>query len=293
MKILISGGMGQLGKDCSLVLGQQHELHSFSSGRLDITDNTMVEAVVDELEPELIINCAAYTAVDQCEKDLDRCMAVNGAGPANLARAANQCGARLFHISTDYVFDGRRAVPQPYLEHDPVAPVSAYGRSKLAGEEAVREFCSEHLIIRTAWLYGIAGNNFLKTMLRLAVTDPQRTIRVVDDQIGSATWTYRLAQQISKLIDSDIRGIIHATAQGQGSWFETARCFLDAMKLEQYALEPCSTADYPTPAVRPANSILENSTLKKADCDLMRPWQEDIEEFAQQFRERLLAEAKA
>jgi dTDP-4-dehydrorhamnose reductase len=155
----------------------------------------------------------------------------------------------------------------------------------------VQTYADNHLIIRTAWLYGIGNKNFLKTMLRLALADPERTIRVVNDQHGSLTWSWRLARQIERLLDSDLRGIVHATAEGHSTWYEGARCFLDAMGVP-YAMEPCTTADYPTPAHRPANSILENCRMKEAGINCMAAWRDDVQLFAERYRDRLLAEAR-
>ncbi|MHB8808803.1 MAG: dTDP-4-dehydrorhamnose reductase [Desulfobulbaceae bacterium] len=291
MKILLTGARGQLGQDCARVLGTEHTVYAFGSGELDIADEHQVRERMAMIRPEVVINCAAYTGVDASEGDQERCWQVNAQGPAFLAAASAEHAARLLHVSTDYVFAGDMPVPHPYTEADPVAPLSQYGRSKLAGEEAVRTRTPDHLIIRTAWLYGIGGRNFLKTMLRLAVRDPGRTIRVVNDQYGSLTWTYRLARQIKELLPVGLTGTIHATAEGHGSWYDGARLFLTAMEVP-FSLEPCTTADYPTPARRPGNSILENSVLKAKGLNRMVPWDEDVQTFARQYRAELLAEAR-
>ncbi|HHO49177.1 MAG TPA: dTDP-4-dehydrorhamnose reductase [Desulfobacteraceae bacterium] len=290
MKILITGAKGQLGRDCAQVLGAAHAVSAFGSRELDIGDRA---AVTDLMRSgfDLVLNCAAYTAVDGCETDREQCWRVNADGPGILAAACARQGSRLIHISTDYVFDGAKPPPQAYTEEDPVGPLSQYGLSKLEGEQRIRERTPDHLIIRTAWLYGIGGRNFLKTMLRLAVGDPKRPIRVVNDQFGSLTWTRRLAGQIRVLVDSGLTGTIHATAEGRGSWYEGARLFLEAMGVA-FTIEPCTTADYPTPTRRPVNSILENGVLKKKGLNRMVPWEEDVLEFARVHREELLAEAR-
>ncbi|MCI5159741.1 MAG: dTDP-4-dehydrorhamnose reductase, partial [Candidatus Electrothrix sp. AUS1_2] len=185
---------------------------------------------------------------------------------------------------------GKKPVPEPYTEQDPVGPLSAYGRSKLAGEQAVAERMDDFLILRTSWLYGMGGNNFLKTMLRLAMADPERTIRVVDDQYGSLTWTMTLARQIRQLLSSELKGIVHATAEGAGTWYAGAKYFLESMGVD-FSLEPCTTAEYPTPARRPANSILENSFLKKQGVNLMQDWHQDIDAFVAQYRDELMGQA--
>lgn len=291
MNILITGAGGQLGRDCCEVLATAHTVHALGSRELDIGDEGQVRQRLAELKPDLVLNCAAYTGVDASESNRAQCWRVNAEGPAHLAAACARSGARLLHVSTDYVFAGDRPVPRPYLESDPVSPLSEYGRSKLAGEEAVRAACPDHLIIRTAWLYGMGGRNFLKTMLRLALADPARTIRVVDDQFGSLTWTRRLALQIGDLLPAPLTGTVHATAEGYGSWYEGARLFLSAMEVP-FSLAPCTTADYPTPARRPHNSILENGVLKERGLNRMLPWQDDVAAFAREHRAELLAEAR-
>ncbi|HEB50188.1 MAG TPA: dTDP-4-dehydrorhamnose reductase [Desulfobulbus sp.] len=291
MRVLITGSGGQLGRDCAELLAEAHTVLGLPSARLDITSRDQVRTVLQDFRPETLINCAAYTAVDRCESEQERCMAVNGAGPGILAAECALISCRMIHISTDYVFNGRRPVPKPWHEDDPVEPLSAYGRSKLAGEEAVRQRLQDHLIIRTAWLYGLHGPNFLKTMLRLALSDPGRTLRVVDDQHGALTWSRRLAKQITLLLDSEISGTIHATAAGHCSWYEGARCFLEAMQVP-FSIQPCDSSEYPTPAHRPRNSILANTRLQKAGLDRMVAWDEDVVRFAQRHRDRLLAEAR-
>ncbi len=293
MKTLLTGAQGQLAQDCIKVLAADHTIcHPFGSRELDITDSHMVKEVLGTINPDIVVNCAAYTAVDGCESDKDRCWKVNADGPGFIADGCAQIGARMIHISTDYVFDGRKTVPEQYTEEDQVNPVSEYGSSKLAGEIRIREKTDNHLIIRTAWLYGSGSTNFLKTMLRLAVNNPGKTIRVVHDQFGSLTWTYRLAQQIKILLESELTGTVHATAEGHSSWYEGAKYFLECMKVP-HIIEPCTTADYPTPAKRPANSILENNRIKKHRLNLMNPWQEDVKKFAELHGDKLLAEAGA
>jgi len=291
MRILLTGGRGQLGHDCLELLDGRHEMIAPTSAALDLGAPAQLRDWVGRLRPELVLNCGAYTAVDACEGDGERCHAVNAVAPGVLAEECARLGARLIHISTDYVFAGDRPVPQSYAEEDPVAPASAYGRSKLAGEEAVRRALDKHLIVRTAWLYGINGKNFLKTMLRLALKPPAAGVRVVDDQFGSLTWTWRLARQIERLIETPLTGTVHATAQGYSTWYQGACSFLAAMGVE-HGLRPCATADYPTAARRPASSILDNARLRAAGLDLMTPWEDDVREFARRHRESLLAEAR-
>ena len=287
MNILITGAGGQLGQDCLKVMGKAYTVHGRTSEQLNITDHEQVRRKIRALRPDAVVNCAAYTAVDACEQEQEACRAVNSQGPAHLAEACAAEGARLIHVSTDYVFAGNKPVPDSYTEQDPVGPLSAYGKSKLAGELAVAERMDDYLILRTSWLYGIGGNNFLKTMLRLARTDPGRTIRVVDDQYGSLTWTMTLAHQIQQLLSSELRGIAHATAEGTCTWYAGAKYFFEALGLE-CSLKPCTTAEYPTPALRPTNSILENAFLKKHNINLMQHWQQDIEGFIALYQDELI-----
>jgi dTDP-4-dehydrorhamnose reductase len=291
MRILICGGKGQLGTDCHTILGRNHEARSVDLDELDIADPSQVENGVAAFGPDVIVNCAAYTAVDACETRYDLAWQVNAEGPGNLAMAAERHGAGLIHISTDYVFDGRKAPPEPYVETDETHPVSCYGRTKLAGETAVKEATHNCMILRTAWLYGIGGPNFLKIMLRLALKDPKREIRVVNDQFGSPTWSYRLALQIEKLIEAGGQGVYHATSEGHGTWYQLAVEFLDRMAVP-HCVVPCTTAEYPTPAVRPMNSILENRRLKESGINLMQDWKRDVAAFVALFRDRLISEAR-
>ena len=292
MNILITGANGQLGKDCTQLLSERHTVSCCDIQRIDITDPKQVADIFAACKPEAVINCAAYTAVDACETDQQRCMDVNAKGPELLARQCAAQRSRMLQISTDYVFDGKRPVPDAYTEADTPSPLSMYGKSKSAGDQAVQRTLADHLIIRTAWLYGIGNKNFLKTMLRLAIADPARTMRVVNDQYGSLTWSWSLARQIEALLDSDLRGIIHASAEGYSTWYEGARFFLETMEVP-FAMEPCTTAEYPTVAHRPANSILDNRRLKTAGLNKMASWQEDIRLFVKHHREQLLQEAQS
>jgi dTDP-4-dehydrorhamnose reductase len=290
VKILITGSKGQLGTDSVAILREAHDVLAMGRSDLDITDPVAVERVVGGFRPAVILNCAAYTRVDDCEGERALAFAVNVTGPHNLALCTQKYGGKLIHISTDYVFDGTKTVPNPYAEDDEPAPVSAYGQTKLEGERVILGVTDRCLIVRTAWIYGIVGRNFLKTILRLALRDPQKEIRVVNDQFGSLTWSFRLARQLERLIEVDGRGIYHATAEGYGSWYEVAAIFLRRMGVA-HKVSPCTSEQYPTRAVRPRNSILENHRLKAAGIDCMRPWKEDLEQFIALFRDRLIREA--
>jgi dTDP-4-dehydrorhamnose reductase len=291
MKIFIAGSKGQLGHDCLAVLGPCYDVVGMDLPELDITARASVAAALDPFRPDLIVNCAAYTQVDAAETERDAAQRVNVEGPRLLAEHAQRRGAHLVHISTDYVFDGRREPPRPYVETDATGPACVYGETKLAGEQAVQAATRRWAILRTAWLYGSHGHNFLKTILRLARRDPARPLRVVNDQYGSPTWSYRLALQIARLVEARNCGLYHATAEGHCTWYELARRFLAHMGV-QHALVPCTTEEYPTAARRPRNSILENARLKAEGLNVMQPWEQDVAEFVRRHGEQLRREAE-
>jgi len=289
VKIIIIGADGQLGLDCTSILAGEHNLILPTIAELDLCEESSLRGFISAHRPEVVINCAAYTAVDHCEKELEICRRVNADGPGFLAKACGETGSRLIHISTDYVFDGRKPIPHPYLEEDPVHPLSHYGRTKLDGERAVAAYGDDYAILRTAWLYSAGGPNFLKTMLRISLADPAATRRVVDDQYGSPTWSHTLARQISLLLTSEIQGVVHTTSEGYATWYETACSFLEKMEIE-HNLAPCKTADYPTPAHRPANSILDNGVLNQHGLSLFVDWRDDLDTFVKRHGRQLLAE---
>jgi dTDP-4-dehydrorhamnose reductase len=290
MKILISGCDGQLGSDCEQVLRTNHDVVGVDLKDMDITDLAVVKEVTGHVRPDVVVNCAAYTNVDACETDRSLAWKVNVQGPGNLAAMVDKYGGRLMHVSTDYVFDGRKDPFKPYLEDDEPNPLSYYGRTKLEGEMAVRQATDHYLILRTAWLYGVRGRNFLKTMLRLALNHPEEPIKVVNDQFGSPTWSHTLALQIAKLVQVNGQGIYHATSEGHCTWYELAKHFFETVGVP-HVLVPCATEDYPTPAPRPRNSVLENRRLKDKGINLMPNWRTDLNQFISMFGRRLIREA--
>jgi dTDP-4-dehydrorhamnose reductase len=292
MKIAIAGCNGQLGIDLvGLIQSRGHELRALDLPDIDITSDPSVQAALREFAPDAIINCAAYTNVDACETERDAAMAVNANGPRNLARFAEQTGAWLFHVSTDYVFAGDRAVPQPYTETDTTGPVSQYGITKLCGEKAVAEETARFTILRAAWLYGATGHNFLKAILKRALTFPNEPLHVVNDQFGSPTWSRSLAEQIITLLGQPVPGVCHATSEGYCSWHYLAAAFLQEMNLPN-EVQPCTTVEFPRPAPRPANSILDNSRLMKTGLNVMKHWQVDLQEFVATHADTLMVECK-
>ncbi len=267
MKYLITGGSGMLGTDLADALAGR-EVTRLDRFRLDITDLEAVRKAVDD--HDVIINCAAYTKVDDAETDEDAAYAVNATGAGNLAIAAARTGAMLVQLSTDYVFDG--TADSPYDEDTPVSPVSAYGRTKAAGERLALELNPGRThIIRTAWLYGEHGPNFAATMLRLAADHDE--VRVVADQLGQPTWTADLAEKIVALIDSGTpAGTFHLTNSGQASWYDFARAVFASNGLDPERVKPIPSSEFARPAPRPAYSVLGHQAWQKAGLPPMRPW---------------------
>ena len=292
MKILIIGSGGQLGTDSIEILSAAYHIAAVDYPEIDITSRQSVARMFEAQRPEVVINCAAYTAVDKCETDTEAAWQVNAEGPRNIGELASEHRCRVVHVSTDYVFDGKKPVPQPYVEEDPVNPLSEYGRSKLAGERNLQECCPEALILRTAWLYSAHGPNFLKTMLKLALSDPQRNFTIVNDQYGSLTWSRTLATQIETMLDSNVSGIVHTTSDGYSTWYEAACYFLDKMGVE-HSFVPCTTEEYPTPAHRPANSILQNKVLDSRGMSVFRSWQDDVDILVERFKNQLIEETRS
>ena len=282
--ILITGATGQLGMDCVAVFSATHTVVAMSREALDITDPGAIETAMKAHHPSIVLNCAAFTQVDACETERDLAFRVNGDGPANLARACVSHAAYLIHISTDYVFDGARSVPMPYVESDSVGPTGVYGASKLAGEQAVLREAPTAAIVRTSWVYGLHGQNFLKAVLARALSAPDAPLRVVNDQHGSPTWTLRLAEQLVAIAAARPAGLLHATGEGHCTWYDFARAFFAEMQID-ISMQPCTTADFPRPAARPANSLLENARLKQLNLNRMQDWRSDLQRFVAQHRE--------
>lgn len=280
-----------MGSDCVQVFSPVHDVVALSSRDLDISDSDAVEDMINRVKPDIIVNCAAYTNVDACETNKELAWKVNVKGTGNLALSVEKFGGLLIHISTDYVFSGNKEVSEPYLEDDSLSPRSFYSKTKLKSEEVIRQATDCHIIVRTAWLYGIRGHNFLKTMLKLALKDPQKEIKVVNDQFGSPTWSYRLALQMDRLVERGGQGTYHATSEGYCAWYELACYFLEKMEVP-HTLIPCTTEEYPTPASRPKNSILENKRLKELGINIMPSWQSDVDRFVSKFKGPLMREAK-
>jgi dTDP-4-dehydrorhamnose reductase len=271
--VLITGASGMLGRDLTDVC-QDLNVRALRKADLDITDARQVEHAVEGVD--VVVNCAAYTRVDQAEEDIDEAMATNGVGPKVLAQACKNSGARLIHVSTDYVFRGDATTPYP--EDSPRDPVSVYGKSKAAGEEAIlSEYPEGSIIIRTAWLYGEYGPSFPRTMLNASAT--RDTFNVVDDQVGQPTWSKDLAHRIRLVIDSDIRsGVFHGTNSGHTSWWNFARVIFATAGLDPERILPTTSAEFVRPAPRPAWSVLGHDGWAQAGLAPMRSWEEAFAE---------------
>jgi dTDP-4-dehydrorhamnose reductase len=272
MKVLVTGSDGQLGRELMKTSPDGWTVVGVDMPGVDITDEKQVNRLMSKIQPDWVINCAAYTHVDRAESDPDAAHAVNCDGAANLARAAWQGGARLVHISTDFVFSGNQY--RPYQPDDVPAPVSVYGKTKLAGETAVRDLLGkEALIIRTAWLYAACGNNFVKTMIRLMVE--KDALSVIDDQIGTPCWAGGLAEVVWAAVEKRLCGVFHWTDAGVASWYDFAVAIqeeaADAGLLDRIIpVYPVPTHQYPTTAKRPAFSVLDKTGLVAATG--IRPW---------------------
>jgi dTDP-4-dehydrorhamnose reductase len=280
--IVVFGGTGQLGGELTRAAAARHvALQALSRAEADIADAAAVAAALKRWRPDLVVNAAAYTNVDGAESHFAEARRANEIGPAVIAEACAQAGAAMVHISTDYVFDGGK--DGAYRESDPVRPINAYGRSKAAGEDAVRRALDRHVILRTAWLYSAFGRNFLKTILQLA--EARTELRIVADQHGSPTSARELAEAILHIAprlaaEPRLSGTYHFTADGATTWCGFATCIVAAaapITGHQPRLTPIKTADYPTPAQRPANSRLDCSLFAQTFGLTPRPWREGVE----------------
>lgn len=279
MKIVITGGSGQLGSDLVLAFAAAgHQVVAPTRQEMDICRLEEVRSVLHRERPDVVIHSAAYTAVDAAETDEVRAYQVNGVGTRNVAVAAEEVGAKLCYVSTDYVFDGTASVP--YREYDNTNPLGVYGRSKRAGEQLVQTLSSRYFIVRTSWVFGVHGPNFVKTMLKLAAERSELT--VVADQIGSPTYTVDLATFLLQLVATDYFGIYHATNGGHCSWHEFARAIFAESGLS-VTVHPCTTEEFPRPAPRPNYSVMEPLAIRANGLTELRPWREALRAFLNQL----------
>jgi dTDP-4-dehydrorhamnose reductase len=282
MRILITGKAGQVGTELSRLTHSPDDVLAVGRAECDLSSEQSIRDLVRRVEPAVIVNAGAYTAVDTAEIERELCYAVNAVAPGVLAEEAARLGALFVHYSTDYVFNGEK--PEPYLETDPIGPVSVYGASKAAGEAAIAATASRYLVLRTSWVYGAQGKNFLRTMLRLGTERAE--LRVVDDQIGAPTSAAAIAAATARLVEQYAApeakvpvGIYHMTAGGSTSWCGFARAIFDAGVLSvPPRVQAIPSSAYPTPAKRPANSRLSNDKFAHTFGFRLPPWQQQLQE---------------
>jgi len=284
MRVAVIGANGQLGSDLVKVLQPAHDLTALTHADIEVTNPEDVEATIEGIRPDVVLNMAAFHKVDVCEEEIEQTFAVNVYGVRNLALACGAHDAALVHMSTDYVFGGDKERRTPYVETDATAPINVYGVSKLAGEHFVQYLLDRCFIFRVSGLYGVAGSsgkggNFVELMLRLAREG--KDIRVVDDQRLTPTYTVDLARQIAAVIETDHYGLYHATSQGDCTWYDFAAEIFCLSGLSPN-LGRAKTGDFGEKATRPAYSVLENEALQKLGMDMMRPWQEALAGYLQE-----------
>lgn len=256
MKVLVTGANGMLGQDlCPILEDEGYEVIETDIHNLDITDKKAVEKTFLAEKPDIIIHCAAYTNVDEAEKDIETAKKINVIGTENVAKICAKLNATMVYISTDYVFEGNAT--KPYLPTDTTNPVNNYGLTKLEGENIVKKLCSKHFITRTSWLYGIYGKNFVETMLSLK---NKEELKVVDDQVGCPTWTIELSNGIAKILKTTHYGTYHICGSGQTSWYNFAKKIFE-LSSENVNLIPCTSKEFPRPAKRPNYSVMENNKI--------------------------------
>jgi len=279
MKVLITGVRGQLGHEVFDQLKTDHEPVGIDIEDVDIADFGAVDHFIKTLRPGAVVNCAAYTNVDKCEEDEITAYRANAVGPQNIAVACGKYDAKMVHISTDFVFDG--TADMPYTEFDPPNPLSIYGKSKLAGEVLVRDIIPKHFIVRTAWLYGENGHNFVKTMLKLA--EERRTVRVVDDQHGTPTYAPDLAKTICGLLKTEHYGTYHCSNNGSCTWHGFATKIFELTGSDT-KVEKITSAEFNRPAKRPKYSVMRNLMLEMTIGDHMPDWEDGLDRFIQAIK---------
>lgn len=276
MKVLVTGAKGQLGTDLvSLLKEKQYEVFGYSREQLDIINFEQVEKEIETIRPDIIIHSAAHTKVDLAESEPDQAYLINGYGTRNVAVCAEKVGAKLIYVSTDYVYDG--TATEPVNEFTPTNPLGVYGKSKLAGEQFVRELHSKFFIVRTSWVYGHHGNNFVKTMVKLATSG--KSLKVVHDQVGCPTFTVDLANTIIDLMVTEKYGTYHVSNSGHCSWYEFAKAIFEEAGLQNVDIAPCTTDEFPRPAPRPAYSVFDHMALRLNGFKEMRHWREALHEY--------------
>lgn len=280
MKVLVTGVKGQLGYDVVRELQKRgHEAVGVDIDEMDITDAVAVERVMTEVQPDAVIHCSAYTAVDRAEEDIEICRRVNVDGTENIAKICKKLGCKMLYLSTDYIFsgDGER----PWEPDDEASPLNAYGQSKYDGELVLKKYVEKYFIVRISWVFGINGNNFIKTMLRLGRENG--AVKVVDDQIGSPTYTYDLARLLVDMIQSDRYGAYHATNEGICSWYEFAKEIFRAAGMDNVSVTPVKSGEFPVKAKRPKNSRMSKEKLVTNGFSLLPAWQDAVARYIKEL----------
>ena len=280
MKVLVTGVKGQLGYDVVRELQKRgHEAVGVDIDEMDITDAAAVERVMTEVQPDAVIHCSAYTAVDRAEEDTEICRRVNVDGTENIAKICKKLDCKMLYLSTDYIFsgDGER----PWEPDDEASPLNAYGQSKYDGELALKKYVEKYFIVRISWVFGINGNNFIKTMLRLGRENG--AVKVVDDQIGSPTYTYDLATLLVDMIESDCYGAYHATNEGICSWYEFAKEIFRAAGMDNVSVTPVKSGEFPVKAKRPKNSRMSKEKLVTNGFSLLPAWQDAVARYIKEL----------
>lgn len=280
MKVLVTGVKGQLGYDVVRELQKRgHEAVGVDIDEMDITDAVAVERVMTEVQPDAVIHCSAYTAVDRAEEDIEICRRVNVDGTENIAKICKKLNCKMLYLSTDYIFsgDGER----PWEPDDEASPLNAYGQSKYDGELVLKKYVEKYFIVRISWVFGINGNNFIKTMLRLGRENG--AVKVVDDQIGSPTYTYDLARLLVDMIQSDRYGAYHATNEGICSWYEFAKEIFRAAGMDNVSVTPVKSGEFPVKAKRPKNSRMSKEKLVTNGFSLLPAWQDAVARYIKEL----------
>ena len=275
MRLLITGGLGLLGREIARIFEGSAGVRSTDREEWDVTDPAACRREVDGFRPDAVIHCAAWTAVDRAESEQEMARILNVEGTRNVARACRERGALMVTFGTDYIFDG--ASSRPYREEDPANPLSVYGKTKWAAEQALREEGGDHLLVRTQWLFGPAGKNFIRTILGKARQG--ETLRVASDQVGCPTFSRDLAGAVRNLLGAGARGTVHFSSEGETSWFGLARYVLERSGLPAALLSPARTRDLPYPAPRPAYGVLSKEKYRAVTGASPRPWEEAVGEY--------------
>ena len=281
MKVLVTGVKGQLGYDVVRELQSRgHEAIGVDIEEMDITDETAVSRVMEETAPETVIHCSAFTAVDRAEEEQELCYTVNVEGTENIAKMCQKLGCKMLYLSTDYIFSGEGQ--RPWEPEDTPSPLNAYGQSKYQGEVALRQYVDKYFIVRISWVFGINGNNFIKTMLRLGKENG--AVKVVDDQIGSPTYTFDLAKLLVDMIETEQYGAYHATNEGICSWYEFAKEIFQEANMKEVTVTPVSSEEFPVKAKRPKNSRMSKEKLVQNGFSLLPSWQDAVKRYIKELK---------